>query len=464
MAGMSAFKSLISFLPEVSAPVQKKVSFNEKLKWTFAVLVIFFVMGLVPLFGLGVNGLQQLQSLSVLFGAEFGSITTLGIGPIVTASIILQLLVGSKIIDIDTKTDEGKALFQGIQKLTSIFFVLLEAAMYVLLGSLQPQPGVHPGVLIFQLALGGFLILLMDEVVSKWGFGSGISLFIAAGVSKEIFVRLLSPFTAAGRLGFPFGSEISVGKLWEFMYGITAGDFTTVLLAFLAIFFTIVVFLVAVYVQSMRVEIPLSFGMVRGHGIRWPLSFVYTSNIPVILAFSLLSIVTLVGNLLQNWGHPILGTFTNGQPASGFIMWITPRNLVGDIVQGSFVPVHLAQAVTYVLVMVAGSILFSFFWVQTSGMDSKSQAKQIISSGLQIPGFRKDERIIESLLDRYIIPLTIIGGATVGLIAAVADLLGTLTRGTALLLTVMIIYKLYEDIARQHMVDMNPLMRKFVKQ
>ncbi|MBW2995125.1 preprotein translocase subunit SecY, partial [Candidatus Woesearchaeota archaeon] len=107
--------------------------------------------------------------------------------------------------------------------------------------------------------------------------------------------------------------------------------------------------------------------------------------------------------------------------------------------------------------------LFSIFWVQTSGMDSRSQAKQIMSSGLSIPGFRKDIRILESILQRYIGPLTVMGALAVGFLAASADLLGALSRGTGILLSVMIIYRMYEEIAKQHMMDMHPMMRRFIE-
>ena len=59
-------------------------------------------------------------------------------------------------------------------------------------------------------------------------------------------------------------------------------------------------------------------------------------------------------------------------------------------------------------------------------------------------------------------PLTVLGAVSVGVLAASADLLGALANGTGILLTVMIIYKLYEDIAQQHMMDMNPMMRKMM--
>jgi preprotein translocase subunit SecY len=95
-------------------------------------------------------------------------------------------------------------------------------------------------------------------------------------------------------------------------------------------------------------------------------------------------------------------------------------------------------------------------------MDAGNVANQILSSGLQIPGFRKDPRVLESILNRYIMPLTVMGAATVGILASMADLLGALVRGTGLLLAVMIVYKLYEEIAQQHAYDMHPALRKVI--
>jgi preprotein translocase subunit SecY len=212
----------------------------------------------------------------------------------------------------------------------------------------------------------------------------------------------------------------------------------------------------------MKVEIPLSFGRIRGHGIRWPLSFIYTSNIPVILVAALMANVQLLARIFQSWGRPILGTFVGNSPASGLVVWLHSPNLLGGVIKGTLTGSDIAHAMAYTGFMIVGAVIFSWFWVQTSGMDARSQAKQIMSSGLQIPGFRKDQRVLERLLNRYIGPLTIMGAITVGFLAAFADLTGALSRGTGILLAVMIIYKLYEDIAKQHMMDMNPMMRKFM--
>ena len=465
-------------LPEVAKPTQKRLSFREKLKWTIIILILFFVLGTIPLFGLGENALRQFTFLSIIFAAKFGSIISLGIGPIVTASIVLQLLNGSGLLKFDLTTHEGKKMFQGVQKLAAIFFILFEAIVFVFLGGLSPASGMSPLILVFQLFLGGILILFMDEVVSKWGFGSGISLFIAAGVSEEIFVRLLSTFTlletSKSVLGFPFGSAAPSGKLWVLLFNLSGGDPRAALLPIGAILATAAVFALAVYAQAMKIEVPLSFGRVRGHGIRWPLSFIYTSNIPVILVASLLATIQLWARLLQNAAQDstsrilnffsvyIMGQIDTAQAGYGLIQWVTPPNLLEAVIKGSLTSSQIVHALGFVLLMIAGSIMFSVFWVQTAGMDARSLSKQMMSSGLQIPGFRRDERVLESLLNRYIPSLTVLGAITVGFLASVADLSGTLTSGTGLLLTVMIIYRLYEEIAQQHAMDMYPMMRRFM--
>ncbi len=461
---MKWLANVLENIPEVVKPTQRKLGFKEKLKWTLIILGIFFVLSHVPLYGLGQNALQQFEILSIILGASFGSIMSLGIGPIVTASIVLQLLNGSGILKFDLNTHDGRSLFQGVQKMSSILFILFEAAIYVFMGGLAPPIELtgsstffmYQLVLVAQLIMGGLLVMLMDEVVTKWGFGSGISLFIAAGVSQSVFIRALSPLPS------PNNPDIATGAIPAFFQSLSAGDPQTAVLMVASVLATLVVFAIAVYAQSMKVEIPLSFGRVRGHGIRWPLQFMYTSNIPVILMAALIANVQLWAHLLQNKGYPLLGTFSGNSPTSGLVLWLFPPDLIGGLIRGGLQAIDVAHAVTYMLFLIGGAVLFSWFWVQTSGMDAKSQAKNIMKSGLQIPGFRRDERVLERLLDRYIQPLTIMGAVTVGIIAAIADVSGALTNGTGLLLTVMIVYRMYEDIARQHLMDMNPLMRKFM--
>ena len=451
-----ALRDLVHNLPGVRGPTEKKVSFNVKMKWTLFILVGYFILANIPLFGISEGSLSRFEYLAILLGTSFGSIISLGIGPIVMSSIILQLLSGAGIINIDQNTDEGKKFFQGMQKLLAFAFVIFEATVYVLMKGIAALPG-FTGLVIMQLCIGGFLIIFMDEVVQKWGFGSGVSLFIAAGIGWRLFSQLFQFIGPAG------GFEAS-GKVFAIISSVILGDGTGVAQAFFPILVTAALFLGVVFAQSLKVEVPLAFDRIRGHSMKWPLQFFYAGVIPVILVSALVANLQLFSSLIQNWlGHAtFFGGFSEGGRAvSGLSFWIGSTPLLQEIITGSFRWVYAAQAFFHTLFYVVFSVLFAFFWVGTSGMDARSQAKKIVSSGMSMPGFRKDERVLESILKRYVGPLTIMGGAAIGLLASVANLLGALVGGTAILLAVMILYQLYQNIAQQHAVDMNPMLKGF---
>ncbi len=452
------FKDILHNLPEVKSPTEKKLSFSVKLKWTIIVLVAFFILANISLYGLKADAVMRFEYIAILLGTDFGSIISLGIGPIVMASIILQLLVGSKILNIDTSTHEGKKYFGGLQKLLVYGFIIFESVVYVLMGGTPALPG-YTGVVIVQLMIGGLLIMFMDEVCHKWGFGSGVSLFIAAGVGWRLVTGLFGFLGPANK----FQAAGAIPSLFVSFFGATP-DVTGGLKAFATILSTVIIFLVIVWVQSLKIEIPLAYDKMRGYNVKWPLAFFYASNIPVILTGAFIANLQLFGGLFQNWlGHATwLGDFQSGQAVSGLAFWLGNPNLLEKAIEGTVGFIDLGQSLTHILVFVFFSALFAVFWVKTSGMDAQSQARKILDSGLQIPGFRKDERILESILSRYVMPLTIMGGIAVGILASVSDIMGTITGGTALLLGTMIIYQFYQSIAQQHAMDMHPAMRKMM--
>src|SRR3989344_928400 len=477
---MADLKNIFSFIPEVKKPDEKKLGFGVKLKWTLIVLVVFFILANIPLFGLSANALARFEYLAIILGTDFGSIISLGIGPIVMASIILQLLTGSGVINIDTTTDEGKKFFQGLQKMLVFFFIIFESLVYVLMQGLQAAPG-FTGLLIFQLILGGLAIFYMDELTTKWGFGSGVSLFIAAGVSWRLMTGAFQFIDQQGRNCLvDFTTVPCAGKVFVLIQSIINRFPAELLSAVAAIVATVVIFLIVVWAQSLKVEIPLSFGRLRGYGVKWPLSFFYASVIPVILTAALIANIQLFGGIVENAAAPclsggecigkakiasyftFLGRFSQGQPISGLAFWFGNTNLLELFIRGGLLPKFLIQGLTHILFFMFFSTLFAVFWVKTSGMDAASQAHKISASGLQVSGFRQDERILESILDRYIMPLTVMGGLAIGLLASVTDLLGALVSGTAILLVIMIMFQLYQNIAQQHEMDMHPVMRKFV--
>ncbi len=473
-------RKIFELIPEVTKPDEKKLGFNVKLKWTLIVLGAFFILANIPLFGLSENALAQFEYLAIILGTDFGSIISLGIGPIVMASIILQLLTGSGILNIDTTTVEGKKFFQGLQKLLVFFFIVFEAIVYVVMQGLQAMPG-FTWLVILQLILGGLAIFYMDELTQKWGFGSGVSLFIAAGVSWRLFSSAFQFVNPQGQnCLLNFTATACSGKVFVLIQSLINRYSIEFISAAAAIVTTIIIFLAVVWAQSLKVEIPLSFGRIRGYGIKWPLSFFYASVIPVILTAALIANIQLFGGILENAAAPcleggvcsgmakfasyfgFLGHFVHGQAVSGLAFWFGSTNILELFIRGAFLPKFLLQAVTHTLLFMFLSTIFAVFWVKTSGMDSKAQAKKIASSGLQVAGFRQDIRILESILDRYIMPLTVMGGLAIGLLASITNILGALVSGTAMLLVIMIMYQFYQNIAQQHSVDMNPAMKKFI--
>jgi preprotein translocase subunit SecY len=366
--------------------------------------------------------------------------------------------------------------------------------------------------IVMQLAIGSYIIFLMDEVVSKWGLGSGISLFIAAGVSQSIFTGLVNwiPNTASNA---PLSvSNPPAGVIPKTFYllqqfstaQLVSGGFERIALEqpnpIIALVSTIITFIVVVYAESSRIELPLAHGKVRGARGRYPIRLLYASNIPVILAGALLANVSLVaillwsgplqnmpflghrewvgGYLIQNGAYsttPYSGVAYYFNTMQGIQDWLLPfissQGHIPYLSGGVFHFLGIAdgnvQVATHFLLwagfMIGGSVLFAIFWIETTNMGPDAVADQIQKSGMQIPGFRRDPRVTGKILARYIPVVTVIGGAAIGALAVFADALGTLgnASGTGILLTVGILQRLYEQIAKEQAMEMHPLLRGF---
>jgi preprotein translocase subunit SecY len=512
-------KPLTDRLPAVKKP-EGHVHFRSKMLWTLLVLIVYFIMTNVFIYGLSQEDTLDLFSeyRAIMAGAS-GSLMHLGIGPIVTGSIIMQLFTGAKIIKLDLTKPEDKAVYQGTQKLLVIIMIVVEAVPQVY-GYLKPDldfvgklDSVAPGqgvllanlIIIFQLFVGSYLVFFMDEVVSKWGIGSGISLFIAAGVSQAIFTGTISwmPTSQSERYNIAGAGPAPSGAIPKTMYllgnsnvvQLSQGRFETILLGppnpVIALVGTVVIFLIVAYAESSRVELPLAHGKVRGARGRYPIRLIYASNIPVILMAAVLANVNMFALLL--WSHPtaskmpligrqwwIGGFDTTGpnptQPTMGGAYYVSRVNGLGEWFlplmnpdrYGGFMRGHeywqvAAHTIIYFSVMVIGSIIFAKFWIETTNMGPEDVAKQIQSSGMQIPGFRRDPRVLKKVLERYIPVVTVISGAFVGGLAALADMVGTVgnTSGTGVLLTVGILIRMYEDIGREQLIEMHPVLRGF---
>ena len=473
---LDRMEPLLSRMPAVKPP-EGHVHFKNKLMWTAAVLLLYFILTNIPVFGLAANSVDIFEYYRALLAGAQGTILHLGIGPIVTASIVLQLLRGADLIKINTSDQRGQVLYMGLQKLLIFVMIFIEALPNVFGGWMTADPAVAAifggssavvMLLIFlQICLGGVLIMFMDEVVSKWGIGSGVGLFIVAGVAQGLVNGLFNWSSSGSVDGFATGffprlfQVIAEGANFIDYFG----------LQILALITTIVLFFVIVFVESTRIEIPLAHANVRGARSRFPVKLVYASVLPMILVRVLQANVQMIGMILSNFGINILGEFNGTTPVSGLMWYLAPINQPQDWMwwlsnftgAGHAVWEILIRIGIDCLVMILGGALFAIFWVKTAGLDSKHVARQIQNSGMQIPGYRRSPAVLERYLDRYIPRVTVIGVVFIGLLSVVANMLGIIgfVGGTGLLLTVSIIYRLYEQIANEQMMEMYPFMRGF---
>ena len=191
-------------------------------------------------------------------------------------------------------------------------------------------------LVIIQLTLAGVSIMMMDEVVQKgYGLGSGISLFIAASVSFRVVLGLFDfqnvqsltcgdpnnsdCFYFNGAILFFFQS-IFRGNIWEGLWHpeiINSADMFNVLA-------TIVVFGVVIYFESMKIEIPVQHSDHRMPA-RYPIKFLYVSNIPVILVSALFANIYLISNLLAT--NTVGDTGFLGIISQFFGTWETPEGV-----------------------------------------------------------------------------------------------------------------------------------------
>ena len=122
-------------LPEAKEP-NREVSFKEKLLWTFLALAIYLIMSQVKLFG--VDPQQETDYfywMRVIMASNRGTLTELGIGPIVTAGLIMQLLAGSKIINVDMSNPYDRSQFTGGQKVLVVILTIFQSIVYIVGGA-----------------------------------------------------------------------------------------------------------------------------------------------------------------------------------------------------------------------------------------------------------------------------------------------------------------------------------------
>src|SRR5579875_16942 len=475
-------KAAATVLPEIRKPTRKP-SLNEKLIWTGIAVIVYMVMAVTPLTGIPVGAQSQFSYSSIIFASQQGTLMTLGIGPIVTAGLILQLLAGSEIIRVDFQNPDDRAIFTSATKLLTMIVIVVEASAYLiggLFGTIVPAAAI---TIFFELFAASVIVMLLDELVQKgWGIGSGVSLFILAGVAQRVMWDMFSPLTvpiSGGTSTTPattiyggipyFISATLAGHPLSSLFRPDAPQFPTMF----GLILTIAAILIIVYVEGMRIEIPITSTKYRGFAGVYPIKLLYVSNIPVILFSALVANISFFAAYIWkaydfNNSNPLINWFarynttqilsnTGQSPLSyqplnnSLIYYMTaPPNPI-------FSPnVDYLRALTYVLFAVLFSVMFARIWVEIGGLSPKAAAKNLIGADVMVPGFRRTGTSVEAILSKYIPVITILGGIFIGLLAALAQILGVYGTGVGLLLMIDIIIQYYQMLVKEQLESMMP--------
>ena len=446
-------KKVSAYIPQVEKP-KKKIGLSEKFIWCGIALFAYLVMGQIPLFGVTDSPkFDFLAFARVIFAAQQGTLLELGIGPIVTAGLLMQLLKGSELIKLNFKDPDDRSLFTSATKIVTIIVIVAEGSLYgvSVYGHLLASPSLIP-ILVGQLVGSSLIVMYLDETIQKgWGLGSGISLFIMAGVAQGIMWSVFSPIPAQdGPVGIvPYMIDSAIhGDLSSALFR------TGQLPSIFGLIVTSLVLLALVYVQGIHVDIPIVSTKYRGFTAVYPIKLLYTSNIPVILASALLANAIFIGQMLwANYNPENANPFFNyifqfdpqasQSPTGGILYYITAPRTFEHALQDPI------RTFVYIIFWTGIVTVFGRLWVELGGLSPKSAAKNLLDADVQVPGFRRTQSSVQTLLNKYIPAVTIAGGIIIGLLAAVSNVLSVFGTGIGILLMVDILVNYYNLLVRE---------------
>lgn len=460
---LSLVRPFLAVLPDVQTS-DRRVPFREKAVYTAVALFVFLVCSQLPLYGIKTNaGSDPFYWARVIMASNRGTCMELGISPIVTAGLVMQLLAGSKLIDVDNSVKADRELLNGAQKLLGVLITIGEAVAYVVSGMYGDVRELGAGnaiLIIVQLFFAGIIVICLDELLQKgYGLGSGISLFIATNICESIIWKAFSPYTIASARGSEFEGAVialfhllitrndKVRALKEAFYRTNLPNVTNLLS-------TIIIFLIVIYFQGWRVDLPVRSRRARGTQHSYPIKLFYTSNMPIILQSALVSNLYFISQLLYkryggNLFVQLLGRWKEQEyssqmyPVGGLVYYISPPTSLSDVAAN---PLHAAF---YVVFMLSACALFSKTWIEVSGSSANDVAKQLREQQMFLQGHRDTVQSLKKELNRYIPTAAAFGGMCIGALTIVADFMGAIGSGTGILLAVTIIYQYFETYEKE---------------
>jgi len=443
---------LYRYFPTIPSP-KYALSLKEKILWSVAILVVYFLMMHTVVIGVKHTN-TQMDLLSIIVASRAGTLLTLGIGPIIIASLLLQLLIGGGVVNFKLDSPEKRKIFAEAQVVVAVILALIQAYLYAYgaIGPTATGPYVSEAfygnpitmhLVALQIVLGAIFVIYLDQISTKYGLTSGISLFIAAGVSYAV---------VSGALYILFNED--VGIISQFLKGVGIEALQTALVQIIPLITTAIAIYVITWIQSMKVSIPLT---IMGQDRKIELPFFYLTTIPVIFASIFLLMLYQLGlSLLQIPGEDLLAQIARFIGAILYVLGPLPANhynipsYLNTVFSGT-VPVlgipEWLHLIIHIIVLGITSMIFGVLWAETMGQDGKSLAKQLRQyPQVQVQGYRRDPRILEKKIVEYVDPLIKLSSLVIGLLAGIGDALAVLGTGTGILLTISIYERMLPQI------------------
>ncbi|KAF0694314.1 hypothetical protein As57867_006961, partial [Aphanomyces stellatus] len=411
---LHVLRPLMSVLPDVAQP-DRRIPFREKVVWTVVLLLIFLVCSQIPLYGVkNTTTSDSLYWMRAILASNRGTLMELGVGPIVTSGLVLQLVAGSNLLEVDQTLKEDRALFAGAQKLVGVLITLVQAVAYVFAGMYGDVADIGPGnaiLIIVQLFFAGLVVIALDETLQKgYGFGSGVSLFTATNVCQNIVWDTFAPVSITTGRGTEYHGAViaffhvlvtrenKLNALKEAFYRQNLPNVTNVLS-------TVLMFILITFVQGFRIDLPIKYQKFRAQQGSFPVKLFYTSNMPVILQSAFVANFYFASQLLfKKFGDNIFirlvgvwadveGT-TGAIPVSGLAYYISAPGSATAIL---YDPI---RALVYVAFVLGSCAFFATVWIEVSGSSSRDIAKQLRDQQMVMKGHR-DTSVVH-VLNRYI--------------------------------------------------------------
>lgn len=407
--------------------VIKDSAIRKRVLFTLGALVVFRFLATIPIPGIDAASLSKLLAGNQFFGLldifsgggiSRLSIVMLGVGPYITASIIIQLLTmmfPSMKAMMQEEGEAGRHKLSQYSRLISVPLAALQAFGFLAL--LQSQnviphlAGMSLLTNIFVITAGSALLMWIGELISEFGIGNGVSLIIFAGIIAVLPSRI-----------FQFIATFDPSQIPLYL-----------------VFFLVALVVIIAVVVVTEAERPISVTyakQVRGNKVYGgvstylPLRLNQAGVIPIIFALSILLFPQIIANFLSNVSN------TN---ISDIARWVATT--LND---------PWTHGILYFLLV----FIFTYFYTAVT-FDPKMISENLQKGGAFIPGVRPGESTM-NYLGKVVTRITLVGALFLGLIAvlplAMQGFTGNQTLaigGTALLIVVSVVLDLLKKVDAQ---------------